>query len=121
MPRRRHGRRRNQVEGVTMIRAGKLDRQIVIERETETVAESGSVSKAWAAFATVRAELVQRGAEEFLAGFGEAENGSAVFRIRYVTGITTADRVHFDGVVYQIDEIVELGRKRGLELHTVAK
>lgn len=99
-----------------MIRAGKLDRQIIIEREAETVAASGAVSKVWATLATVRAELVQRGAEEYLAGFGEAENSSAVFRIRYLAGITTADRVNCDGVTYDINEIAEMGRKRGLEL-----
>ena len=104
-----------------MIRAGKLDRQITIERQTETVAASGAVSKDWATVATVRAELVQRGADEYLAGFGEAETGSAVFRIRYLTGITTADRVTCDGVTYDIDEIAELGRKRAFELRTVAK
>lgn len=106
---------------MTIIRAGKLDRQITIERQTETVAESGAVSSAWAPVATVRAELVQRSADEFLTGFGEAETGSAVFRIRYLAGITAADRVTCDGTTYDIDEIAELGRKRGLELHTVAK
>jgi SPP1 family predicted phage head-tail adaptor len=104
-----------------MIRAGKLDRQITLERETETVAASGAVSKAWAIVATVRAELVQRGADEYLAGFGEAETGSAVFRVRYLAGITTADRVTCDGTTYDIDEIAELGRKRALELRTVAR
>lgn len=104
-----------------MIRAGKLDRQIIIERQAETVAASGAVSKTWTPAATVRAELVQRSADEYLAGYGEAENGNAVFRIRYLAGITTADRVTFDGVNYDIDEIVELGRRRALELHTVAK
>lgn len=99
-----------------MIKAGKLDRQITIERQTETVAASGSVVKAWAAVATVRAELVQRGSDEYLAGFGEAEAGGAVFRIRYLAGITPADRVIFDGVVYDINEIAEHGRRRALEL-----
>ena len=99
-----------------MIKAGNLDRQITIERQTETVAASGSVSKSWTALATVRAELVQLAAEEYLAGFGEADTGGAVFRIRYLAGITTADRVTFDGATYDIDEIAELGRKRGLEL-----
>ena len=63
-----------------MLRAGKLDREITIERETETVAPSGAVSKAWAPVATVRVELVQQSADEFLAGFGEAEGGNVVFR-----------------------------------------
>ncbi|MFC2967715.1 phage head closure protein [Acidimangrovimonas pyrenivorans] len=102
--------------GVIMIRAGKLDRQIIIEREAETVAASGAVSKTWAPIATVRAELVQRSADEYLAGFGEADAGGAVFRIRYLAGITPADRVICDGVAYDIDEIAELGRRRALEL-----
>lgn len=99
-----------------MLRAGRLDRQIIIERKVETIAASGAVSKTWATVATIRAELVQRSTDEYLTGFGEAETGSVVFRIRYLAGITTADRVTFDGVAYDIDEIAELGRKRGLEL-----
>lgn len=99
-----------------MIKAGKLDRQITIMREAETVAASGAVSKAWAPVATIRAELVQRSADEYLAGFGEADAGGAVFRVRYLAGITTADRVTFEGVTYDIDEVAELGRRRGLEL-----
>lgn len=99
-----------------MIKAGRLDRQITIERETEAVAASGAVSKMWATVATVRAELVQRSADEYLTDFGEADAGGAVFRIRYLAGISAADRVICDGVAYDIDEIAELGRKRGLEL-----
>ena len=99
-----------------MMKAGKLDRQITITRESETVAASGSVMSEWLQIATIRAELVQRSADEYLAGFGEANAGGAVFRIRYLAGITTADRVTFDGVAYDIDEIAELGRKRALDL-----
>jgi SPP1 family predicted phage head-tail adaptor len=99
-----------------MIRAGKLDKQITVERETETVAASGAVSKTWAPVATVRAELVQLSAEEYLTGFGEGDTGGAVFRIRYLSGITTADRVTCDGTTYDIDEIAEQGRKRAWEI-----
>lgn len=99
-----------------MIRAGKLDRQIIIQRETESVAASGAVSKNWSEFATVRAELVQRSVEEYLAGFGEADTGAAIFRIRYLAGITMADRVMYKGQVYGIEEMVEHGRRRSLEL-----
>lgn len=106
-----------------MLKSGKLDRQITIEREAETVSASGGVSKTWAPVATVRAELVQRTADEYLAAFGEAESGNVWFRIRYHPGlnITTADRVTFDGAAYDIDEIVELGRRRALELRAVQK
>ncbi len=99
-----------------MIRSGKLDRQITLERLTETVAPSGSVTKAWAEIATVRAEIVEQSADEYLSGYGSGESGSIVFRIRYLDGLTTADRVTYKGAAYDIDQLVELGRRRGLEL-----
>ncbi len=105
-----------------MIRGGKLQHQISIERESESVAPSGTVSSVWLPIATIRAELVQRNTQEFLSGFGDAEGGSAVFRVRYLEGVTLADRVAHGSGRFDIDEIIELGRKRGLELRcTVAE
>lgn len=102
------------------MRAGKLDRSIAIERISETVADSGSVVTAWTNVATVRAQIVQQSASEFLTGFGEAENGTVIFRIRYLAGITTGDRITYEGTAYNIKEIAEIGRRRGLELRAVA-
>ena len=102
------------------MRAGKLDRTIAIERHTETVSPTGSVVTAWTNVAAVRAEIVTQSATEFLTGFGEAENGTIVFRIRYLAGITTADRVTYAGTVYDLKEVTEIGRRRGLELRAVA-
>jgi SPP1 family predicted phage head-tail adaptor len=102
------------------MRAGKLDRTISIERKTETVSETGSVVSAWLNIATVRAEIVTQSASEFLTGFGEAESGTIVFRVRYLAGITTADRVSYAGQVYDLKEVTEIGRRRGLELRAVA-
>jgi len=102
------------------MRAGKLDRSITIQRQAETLTPSGSVAITWTNIATVRAEIVTQSASEFLTGFGEAENGTIVFRIRYVSGITTADRVSYNGSAYDLKEITEIGRRRGLELRAVA-
>lgn len=99
-----------------MIRSGKLDRTITLERKSETVSDSGAVVSAWAEIATVRAELVQQTADEYLSGFGAAEQGNLIFRIRYLDGLTTSDRVVYEGAVYDINQLAELGRKRGLEL-----
>ncbi|MBZ9757854.1 phage head closure protein [Mesorhizobium sp. ESP6-5] len=102
------------------MRAGKLDRTISIERKTETVSPTGAPIAAWLNTATVRAEIVTQSASEFLTGFGEAESGTIVFRIRYLAGITTADRVSYAGQVYDLKEVTETGRRRGLELRAVA-
>lgn len=102
------------------MRAGKLDRQINIERLTETITPSGGSIKAWQVIATVRSELVQQSATEFLTGFGEAESGTAIFKMRYLPDITTADRVVYGSAVYDLKEIKEIGRRRGMELRVVA-
>ncbi|MNV91444.1 Phage head-tail joining protein [compost metagenome] len=68
----------------------------------------------------MRAEIVQQSATEFLTGFGEAESGTIIFRIRYLPGITTADRVTYAGMAYDLKEVTEIGRRRGLELRAVA-
>lgn len=99
-----------------MLNFGKMDRRITIERETETVKPSGSVVKAWAPVATVWAEVLQQSANEFFTGYGEAETGTVIFRVRFQPGITTADRVNYDGAAYGLKEIKELGRRAALEL-----
>lgn len=99
-----------------MINAGKMDRRITIDRHTEIVKPSGDVSKVWTPIAVVWAEIIQQSATEFFTGFGEAETGSIIFRIRYHPGITTADRVTYNGSAYGLKELKELGRYEALEL-----
>ncbi|MCB1334952.1 MAG: phage head closure protein [Roseivivax sp.] len=99
-----------------MLPAGTLTEQIVIERQTETVAPSGAVSKSWAPWVQVRAQLVEQSAEEYLAGFGETDGGKALFRIRYLSGLLLSDRILFRGERYDIDAITEPERGRSLEL-----
>lgn len=102
------------------MRAGKLDRVISLLREVKAKNEHHVPVPTWLNIATVRAEIVTQSASEFLTGFGEAENGTIVFRIRYLAGITTADRVTYAGKVYDLKEVTEIGRRRGLELRAVA-
>ncbi|MDD9730449.1 head-tail adaptor protein [Mameliella sp. AT18] len=104
-----------------MIRAGKLDHLITLERLTETVTASGAVSETWAPIATVRAEVIRKTSEEFLTGTLEGEHGAVIFRIRWISGLTTADRITCEGETFDLEEIVELGRRRALELRANSK
>ena len=99
-----------------MLNIGRMNRRIIIERETEAVSPSGDVSKVWALVATAWAEMVQQSASEFFTGYGEAETGTVIFRIRYRPEITTADRVTYAGTTYNLKEIKEIGWRDGLEL-----
>jgi hypothetical protein len=45
-----------------------------------------------------------------------AETGTVIFGVGYRPGVTTADRVTYDGTPYGLKEIKELGRRDALEL-----
>ena len=99
------------------MRAGKLDRIIRLDRYTEGVPDDyGNAVPTWEAIATVRAQLLQSSTEEFMRSYGISDETVVVFRTRYIAGITTADRVHYQGAYFGISEVKEIGRRKGLEL-----
>ena len=101
------------------MRAGRLDRLIVVQRSTHTVNEYGTPVFAWSDVATLRAQLVEARTEEFLAS-GASDKTLAVFRTRYLDGVGNADRILHDGKVFNIREVKEIGRRKGLELRAEA-
>ena len=102
------------------MKAGKLDRRITIERETETVDRYGTPSATWAPIVTVWAQRITQSTDEFLAAPGEATT-AAVFRIRYRPDVRMTDRVVFEGEAFNIVETKEIGRRVGLELRCEAR
>jgi SPP1 family predicted phage head-tail adaptor len=98
------------------MRAGSLDRTINLQSFSSTVNADGTPVEAWTDFATVRAQLVQASADEFLAGYGEADRTVTIFRVRWLDDVTTDHRVQYDGRNLNIREIKEIGRRKGLEL-----
>jgi len=102
------------------MRAGKLDKTIMIARATTVVDDYGTPSEGWATVATVRAQLVQSSAEEFMRAHGADGASVAIFRIRYLDGLVLADRVTHAGTAFNVEEIKEIGRRRALELRCTA-
>jgi SPP1 family predicted phage head-tail adaptor len=102
------------------LRAEKLDRMINIERLVETIDALGVVQQDWVAVLRMRAQVLQATQEEFIGNYGRASEVTVIFRIRFIVGITPAHRVAFDGRLFDIQEIIEIGR-RYLELHAVAR
>jgi len=100
--------------------AGKLQHRIELQRLAETIAPSGHVQQVWTTYATGRAELRQAGVSEFLTTFGEGVSNNAVFVIRWVPGVSVADRILHGGKGWNIVAIAEIGRRKGLELRAVA-
>lgn len=102
------------------MKAGKMAHVIEVQRATRTINDAGTPSTAWTRLATLRAEVVERSTEEFIRDGGAADEERIVFRTRFLEGITSDDRVTFDGQSYNIRELTRIGRRQGLELRCTA-
>lgn len=98
------------------MRAGRLDRVIVIQRYAASVNEYGTPSFTWSNLTALRAQIVQASTEEFIRAFGASDETLIIFRTRYHGGVTNADRVVFEGREFNIKDLKEIGRRRGLEI-----
>ncbi len=102
------------------MRAGLLDKTIVIERVSTTLSAAGVPVETWTPLVTLRAQLVQASTEEFIRQFGASTETAIIFRTYFYDGITLADRVSYAGKYHDIKELTELGRRQGLEIRTQA-
>lgn len=100
------------------MRAGSLDKTIRIERGSNTVKNDGTPLFMWTELVTLRAETIQTSTEEFQRAFGASGETATIFRTWFYAGITLADRVIIDGLVHDILELKEIGRRNGLEIRT---
>ncbi|WP_275789112.1 phage head closure protein [Pararhizobium gei] len=97
-----------------------MDRTITVQRSAESVDAAGTPSFVWSDLATVRAEIIEASAQEYIRASGEGDETVAIFRTRYIDGVTNADRVQFDGLLHNIRQVTEIRRRKGLELRTTA-
>jgi SPP1 family predicted phage head-tail adaptor len=102
------------------MRAGGLDRRVTLQRFTVTTDDYGEEIQTWSDLATVFAEVRQQSGREFFAAAQEQAARLVVFFIRWFPGLTVLDRVSYADTLHDIVEVREIGRRDGLELHTVA-
>ncbi|MCB5411884.1 phage head closure protein [Pseudogemmobacter faecipullorum] len=103
-----------------MMRAGKLQHRIELQRLSESLGPNRQAVQTWTTYASGKAELRQSGLSEFLTTFGEGMSNNAVFLLRWLPGVAVSDRILHGGKVWNIVAIAEIGRRKGIELRAVA-
>lgn len=104
------------------MRAGSLDRTISIERVDAAALDADRVpTSAWTAIAELPAQVVTADADEFLSGAGVESAETILFRIRWTNDVRTTDRIRYAGRAYGVLGLVEIGRRRGLEIRATTK
>lgn len=102
------------------MRAGKLDRTIRIDRYSAgTPDDFGTVTPGYAELATLRAQIVQASTEEFIQAYGASDETVIIFRTRWMDGVTLADRVYYEGGYFDVKEVREIGRRKGMDLRCI--
>jgi SPP1 family predicted phage head-tail adaptor len=103
-----------------MTGAGSLDRVIRLQRAVETIDDAGQVSSAWSDLATVRAQVVQDEAIETPNADAIRSEKKITVRVWWRQSFTVVDRILFDGRSYDVRQVLEVGRRRFLELKAVS-
>lgn len=98
------------------MRAGKLDRTITISSRTTSTNAAGKATETLVALVDVRAQIISASIEEAYAAFGSETTAPIAFRIRYLGDLTLDHVVSYGGQTFDIVEITEIGRRRGLEI-----
>jgi SPP1 family predicted phage head-tail adaptor len=93
---------------------GKSDRRIIVQRATVTTNGYGEPVSSWATLITIWAELLkQTGLAERIQSDQDSATKMLSFKVRRSTdsrGVTTDDRITYDGLTYDIHGIEEVGR-----------
>ena len=98
------------------MRSGRLDRRLTLQRRTLTENDYGEPVETWTTLATVWAEKIPvRGSERYVAMQTVAEVDTR-FKIRYRTDVSPLDRVVCAGITYDVQGVIEIGRREGWEI-----
>lgn len=99
------------------MRAGELDRIIIIRSPTESKDSEDTPIVTWSDFATVNAKATPAGSMERYRGQQNILTDDMVFKIYYLDGVTSKMQVIYNGLAFRIQaEPRELGRRDGLEI-----
>jgi SPP1 family predicted phage head-tail adaptor len=100
-----------------MLKAGLLDRQITIQTRTSEANNYGENVDTWSSDVTVWASVKYQALKEIFQADQLSALQTVAFTIRYKTGISAAKcRVLYEGLIYNIRTVNEIGRREGLLL-----
>ncbi len=103
------------------LRAGDLDRRIDLRKQLAGADEHGQPNGQWMTMATVWASFKPATGREFVASRAAQAIVDGTFRIRWRDDVKATWRIVFDGRDYDIQSLVEIGRREGLEILAQAR
>ncbi len=90
------------------MRAGRLNKKVIIESLTETVDGVGQAVKTWSTFNQPWASIDPINGREYFSGNQLKDTMKVKIKIRYLSGVTEKMRVNWNGKLYNIEGIVNV-------------
>lgn len=105
------------------LRIGKMDRSIIIEELVKSQGEDyGEPVEQWLPWGEpVWANVYSGGSREFEAARQISSEIDTQFQIRYLEGVKPTMRISYEGLLYEIVRIQEVGRRERLNLWAKAR
>jgi SPP1 family predicted phage head-tail adaptor len=101
------------------VRAGQMDRVIILQRVSTSATDSGAVTETWNSVVTLRAQLMVTSLDELQAAMGNSTEIAVTFRTRWFHDVRLSDRLVYQGQFFNITQTKEIGRRRGLEIKAI--
>lgn len=95
---------------------GRFDRKISIEHYTTTKNKFGETVKTWALFAEAWAGTKGQSSKEVFQNDQLQNINTLIFNTRFLPGITSKMRIIFEGQIFNIRGVQEIGRRKGLQI-----
>jgi len=99
-----------------MLKAGIMDQNAVIETPTEGTNDIGEPTLTWSTFATRWIALLPLSGAERVASLQNEGTVTHRVRMRYTPGLKPKMRMQSEGRTFEIDSVVERGRREEHEL-----
>jgi SPP1 family predicted phage head-tail adaptor len=98
------------------INASRLDRRVLLSHRVVMVSANGQRSYTFVPYVEVWAMKIEAGGREYQAGQTLIGEATFTFRIRWRKDVKSTDQVTFEGAIFNIGTISEIGRREGLDL-----
>ena len=93
------------------MRAGSLDKKVVIEKYSEGSDDFGEVTNTWESFASTYVSIVPLRGREHFSSKGVKSEVSHKIELRYMDGIDSSMRIVYGSRVFNIESVINVREK----------
>jgi len=93
------------------MRAGSLDKKVIIEKQSEGSDDFGEVTNTWESYASTYVSILPLRGREYFSSKGVKSEVSHKIELRYMDGIDSSMRIVYGARVFEIESVINIREK----------